>query len=117
MIDEGADIPAETRQKLTALIRLKAPEEASAQGPAEDWVDGRLLEQSVRGDALFALAVRIHRQGESVIEKRHLTRTFYDLVMALPEPHRTDALVQITRTSEQEAAYDKERGESQEPIP
>ena len=118
LIDEGADIPADTREKLAGLLQWENPQEAPVQGPEEPegeitaeagYVRTKLLEESLWGHNLFELAVPIHRLGKSVIEKRQLDRTFHDLLTALPEPQRTDLLMQLAWSPEQEKALDRER--------
>ena len=118
VFDEGADIPADTRQKLAKLIRSREPQEAFAQGPRNakgviseeaEYLRTKLLEQSVKASDIFKLAVLIHRLAQSVIEKRELCRTFHDLVMALSEPHRSEVLMQLAWSPDQERALDRER--------
>lgn len=113
-IDDGADIPAEARRALAELVRAKDPQEAPQDtrgiiGQGTESLRAKLLEQSVKGDDLFELALIVHRLGQAVIEKRQRSRTFHGLVMGLPEPHRTDVLMQIAWSPAREAAHDWER--------
>ena len=86
VIDQGTDVPAATQRKLAEWIRAR--EEAFARGPQNakgvlshetEYLRTKLLEQSVKGDDLFKLALLIHGLGQAVIEKRELCRTFHDL--------------------------------------
>ena len=113
VIDQGTDVPAATQRKLAEWIRAR--EEAFARGPQNakgvlshetESLRTKLLEQSVKGDDLFKLALLIHGLGQAVIEKRELCRTFHDLVMALPEPHRSEVLMQLAWSLDQEALHD-----------
>lgn len=102
--DQGTEIPTETRRQLAELLEWEEPEQAFVRGP-EDLagviteraarVRTKLLKEDVWGHNIFGLAVPIADLGRSVIEKRRLTKVFHDLVMTLPEPQRTDILMQL----------------------
>ena len=89
---------------------IQGPEDLTGVITAQaGYVRTKLLEESLWGHNLFDLAVPIDLLGKDVIKKRQLTRTFHDLLMALPEPQRIDLLMQLAWSPEQEKALDWER--------
>ena len=123
LIDQGTEIPSKTRTQLAELIQWEKPQKVVIQGPEDltgvitaqaGYVRDKLLEESVWGHNLFFLALPIESLRKDVIKKRQLTRTFHDLLMALPEPQRIDLLMQLAWSPEQEKVARLGAGEAQE---
>lgn len=118
VIDEGTVVPQKTRDQLAEMLKWENPEEAFPRPQEEltgvitelaERVRTKLLTQSVWGNNIFDLAVPIEILGKSVIQKRRLSRTFHDLLMALPEPHRSNILMRVAWSPMQEAELDEVR--------
>ena len=71
----------------------------------------KLLGQSVQGNDLFELARLIHQLGQSVIKKRQQTQTFHGLVATLPDPYRTNVLMELVWSPYQQSRYEQKRAE------
>jgi hypothetical protein len=121
-IDGGADFPATTREAVAALTRENPILEAFAQGYKElqdakgalgqetEYLRPKLLGQSVQGNDLFELARLINQLGQSVIKKRQQTQTFHGLVATLPDPYRTNVLMELAWSPNQQSVYEEKRG-------